>query len=79
MYINDIDDDVFSKLLKFADDTKVFRSVSCQQDVDSLRADLLCLFKWSEEWLMLFDIDKCKVMHFGHKNLKASYSLGARF
>ena len=65
---------IFSKLLKFADNTKVFRNVSCQLDVDSLREDLLSLFKWSEEWLMLFNIDKCKVMHFGHKNLTASYS-----
>ena len=23
------------------------------------------LFKWSEDWQMLFNLDKCAVMHFG--------------
>ena len=27
IYINDLDDDITSKVLKFADDTKVFRKI----------------------------------------------------
>ena len=76
LYINDIDDSVSSRLLKFADDTKVFRNVSKAEDVDSLRQDLVNLYKWSVEWLMLFNVDKCKVMHFGYKNINAEYSMG---
>jgi len=29
--------------------------------------------KWSEDWQMKFNIDKCKVMNFGSKNVKADY------
>jgi len=38
-----------------------------------LRNDLLELCHWSTEWLMLFNVDKCKVMHFGYNNPHASY------
>jgi len=30
-----------------------------------LRSDLRRLYEWSNDWLMLFNIDKCKVLHFG--------------
>ena len=75
LYINDIDHNMSSPLLKFADDTKAFRDVGVMEDVDKLRSDLANLYKWSQDWLMLFNIDKCKVMHLGHKNLNAEYSL----
>jgi len=68
IYINDIDDSVCNSLLKFADDTKVFSIVSDINDVNKLQYDLKNLCKWSEDWLMLFNVDKCKVMHFGNNN-----------
>jgi len=40
IYINDIDDSVNSRILKFADDTKVFNTVGSEKEVDSLRCDL---------------------------------------
>jgi len=30
---------------------------------------------WCTEWLMLFNVDKCKVMHFGYNNPRVSYSI----
>jgi len=68
LYINDIDDKVSSMLLKFADDTKLFKAVATMDDVNKLRLDLTNPHTWSEDWLMLFNADKCKVMHFGSKN-----------
>ena len=44
--------------------------------VASMRQDLEELCKWSEDWLMLFNKDKCKVMHFGSCNGNSSYDLG---
>ena len=41
-----------------------------------MRHDLNELFKWSEDWLMLFNAEKCKVMHFGAGNKLFSYDLG---
>lgn len=77
LYINDIDERIMSKLSKFADDTKVFREVSSVDDVNKLRSDLITLFKWSEEWLMLFNVEKCKVLHIGHRNTNQDYTLGS--
>jgi len=43
VYINDIDDSLCAKLLKFADDTKVFSVVSTKNDIDRLQIDLINL------------------------------------
>ena len=48
IYINDLEDDISSKVLKFADDTKVFRKVTNVTDKQSLLDDLDTLVKWSE-------------------------------
>ena len=40
IYINDLEDDISSKVLKFADDTKVFRKVTNDTDKLSLQDDL---------------------------------------
>ena len=46
IYINDLEDDMSSKILKFADDTKVFRKVTTYTDKQSLQDDLDKLVKW---------------------------------
>jgi hypothetical protein len=79
IYINDIDDSVCSNLLKFADDTKVFSVVPTKNDIDRLQQDLLNLCNWSQDWLMLFNVDKCKVMHIGLNNSKANYEMNGKY
>jgi len=59
-------------LLEFTDDTKVFSVVSDINDVNKLQDDLKNLCEWSKDWLMLFNVDKCKVMDIGNKNGKAN-------
>ena len=76
IFINDIDKGIVSKLLKFADDTKLVGTVSSEVEIEQLRTDLERLYSWSIDWQMLFNTDKCKVMYFGYKNNTASYSLG---
>ena len=78
IYINDIDSYVSSKILKFADDTKIMVVVSRPEGVMQLRQDLVDLYRWSNDWLMLFNNDKCKVMHLGNKNPCVKYDLGGR-
>ena len=56
VYINDTDDSVASKVLKFADDTKIYGIVNTAFNIDSMRSDLCNLFSWSIEWQMLFNI-----------------------
>ena len=53
-----MEDDISSKVLKFADDTTVFRKVANDTDKQSLQDDKL--FKWSEKWQMLFNFWKCR-------------------
>ena len=60
IYINDIEDDISSKVVKFADDKKVFRKVTNDIYKHSLQDDLDNLVKWSEKWQMLLNVRKCK-------------------
>ena len=76
MYINDLEDDISSKVLKFADDTKVFRKVTNDTDKQSLQDDLDKLVKWSEKWQMLLNFGKCKCIHIGHGNVDEEYKMG---
>ena len=77
IYINDLDESITSNVLKFADDTKLFRKVNTDGDKQHLQNDLDRLVKWSEKWQMLFNFGKCKCLHTGHGNLNVSYKMGA--
>ena len=58
-----------------AEDTKILSTVNSSVAIDGLRADLQNLVSWSKEWQMLFNIDKCKVMHFGYNNPCLDYDM----
>src|SRR5437870_5900264 len=76
IYIDDIDDNIINKLSKFADDTKLVGNVTTEDQVAGMRQDLKELYRWSEDWLMMFNTEKCKVIHYGKENAKSSYELG---
>ena len=63
IFINNLDQDITSKILKFADDTKLLGGVKSQEDIEALRTDFNRLYEWSEKWQMKFNLDKCMVMH----------------
>ena len=73
IYINYLEDDISSKVLKFADDAKVFRKVTNDTDKQSLQDDLDKLVKWSEKWQMLLNFVMCKCIHIGHGNMDEEY------
>ena len=50
IYINDLDINMQNFLLKFADDTKLFGSVTTSGDQLSIQNDLSNLLSWSVEW-----------------------------
>ena len=76
IYINDIDNAVdVCLLVKFADDTKGVQTVNNDFDRTKLQRALDNLFKWSSDWQMLFNFDKCHVLHFGIKNVHNDYFL----
>ena len=75
IYINDLEDGISSKVLKFADDTKVFRKVTNVTDKKKLHDDLHKQFKWSEKWQILFNFGKCKCIHIGYGNMDEEYKM----
>ena len=42
-------------------------------ELEQLRTDLKLLYSWSIDWQMIFNTDKCKVVHFGYNNTAADY------
>ena len=78
IFINDIDtavDVVNCVLIKFADDTKGLHKVDSEDDARKMQKDLDRLFKWSLEWQMLFNLDKCHILHFGNNNPQNTYTI----
>ena len=65
--ISSLEEGVRGKILKFADDTKLFRKVKEIGDKQHLQDDIDKLVKWSEKWQMLFNFGKCKVYTQGRE------------
>ena len=70
IYINDIDFlcALISVLKIFADDTKLAQKILNESDKNILQNRLNKLCDWAETWGMMFNVDKCKVMHIGIRN-----------
>ena len=62
IFINDLPLNVESDVYMFADDTKLYRDIANQSDIEIIQNDINNLFKWSEKWLLRFHPDKCKVL-----------------
>ena len=76
VYINDLEEGVTGKILKFADDTRLFRKVKEIGDKQNLQDDIDKLVKWPEKWQMLFNFGKCKCLHTGSGNTGMNYEMG---
>ena len=76
VYINDLEEGVIGKILKFADDTKLFTKTKEIGDKKNLQDDIDKLVKWSEKWQMLFNFGKCKCLHIGPGNTNMTYEMG---
>ena len=76
IYINDLEEGVTGNILKFADDTKLFRKVKEIGDKKKLQDDIDKLVKWSEKWQMSFNFGKCKCLHTGSGNTGVNYEMG---
>ena len=78
IYINDIDlavDVTSVALFKFADDTKGVKAINDQSSANELQQAINNLFAWSVEWQMLFNIDKCHILHLGKSNPRFPYHI----
>ena len=80
IFINDIDlaIDALGFIIKFADDSKAGRVVDSQEDREAFQQMLDRLESWSQEWQLLFNRGKCKIMHFGKNNPRMGYTMGGQ-
>ena len=77
-FINDIDtavDLTTSFISKFADDTKMAAIVETPEDRLKFQEGVDNLATWSKDWQLLFNVKKCKIMHFGGSNQRFSYTM----
>ena len=62
LYINDIENNLTSKIRLFADDSALYRKIDTLADSHSLQQDILRLQDWADKWQMKFNIKKCKLL-----------------
>ena len=60
LYINDLPDNIKSKIKLFADDLKLIANAS---NYNTIASDLKELEVWESMWILQFNPSKCKVMH----------------
>ena len=68
--------DMQSKVLKFADDTKLCHRANGDEDNRVLQRDLDFATNWAKRWQVEFNVKKCKIMHIGPTNQQAVYTMG---
>ena len=76
VYIDDLEEGVTGNILKFADDTKLFRKTKEIGDKQKLQDDIDKLVRSFEKWQMLFSFGKCKCLNTGPENTGMNYEMG---
>ena len=79
IYINDLPDNVKSTIYMNADDTKVYREIDSDTDVQTLQEDLRIMSEWSNKWLLKFHPQKCTSIAIGNENMVHSYELPSEY
>ena len=79
MFINDIVSHVkYANISLYADDSKIFHSISSTSDCHQLQSDLCNIVKWCRTWKLNLNIGKCQIISFSTKFriVEFTYRLG---
>ena len=66
-FVNDIPLNVTSKIRLYADDILLYRRIISHEDCTLLQNDINNLIKWSIDWQLLFNFDKCEFLWITNK------------
>ena len=75
-FINDLPNVTNLKTKIFADDTKVYTSITNDTDRENLQVAIDNMYSWTQKWLLKFNEKKCKVLHVGNNNPNYDYFIG---
>ena len=70
IYINELPNCLTSQCKMFADDQKIYNK-SFYHDI--VQMDISNMLKWSSNWCLYFNTDKCSVSHSVEKNTDCDY------
>ena len=73
LYVNDLPSVLNCNVKIFADDSKLYQAVRNPEDALSLQSDLDAATRWSTDWQLSFNADKCKILHIGRQALNHDY------
>ena len=73
LFINDFPETLKNLTKLYTDDTKILNEMLSSASTLSLQSDLDLAFKWTQDWLVKFNISKCMVVHFGRNNKKSPF------
>ena len=68
LHINDLPQNVASKVRLFADDCLLYRTIDSEADQRELQKDLTSLEQWGERWGMRFNASKCEIMRISRSS-----------
>jgi transcription termination factor NusB len=77
LFIDDMSEGITSRIIQFADDTKLWRVIRSPEDRDALQGDINILELWSDKWLLRFNPKKSKILHIGSDNLRYDYEMNS--
>ena len=58
----------------FAYDCKIYKNIQSIADQNQLQEDIDRLCGWSKDWLLKFNIQKCKIVSYGNETFHNIYS-----
>ena len=76
IYVSNMPSVVSSRILQFADDVKMFRTIKSFNDFVQLQQDINSLAEWASKWQLKFNVSKCNWLHLGRQHGFGEYTIG---
>ena len=75
IYINDLPDTTVAIMKLFADDAKIYRSISTVEHEQEVQVSVDQSETWAKIWEMFFNLKKCKHLHIGSRYQPTTYTM----